>query len=293
MAEKNLNVSASSLKETQKCSGYLIKRGAIVKNWKKRWCVLTTNHLYYYKSNKATKAQGVINLNNSSEVLTDNFLIGHTKVSEHRRKNIFALKTASRTFYLNPSSPEEKQNWVIAIQGVLDNIKNPTPKEKTEEPKGETKEETKEEKKEVPGEKKDEVQPEKQEEKPQEGAQNLETPPASDKEQKDDDSSSHEEEKRKQATKDLWATALDFEPDDEKKFKYLLCVAYQDKAKKIKSNAGSLQALEEELTKELGLEDPEDLMINYFDESFDEFVVLEDLKELPLHKVSKLSIDAL
>jgi len=166
---------------------------------------------------------------------------------------------------------------------------------KKEEPKDEKKKETKDEKKRrsTRGKKKGEVQPEKQEEKPQEVAQNLETPPASDKEQKDDDSSSHEEDKRKQATKDLWATALDFEPDDDKKFKYLLCVAYQDKAKKIKSDASSLQALEEELAKELGLEDPEDLMINYFDESFDEFVVLEDLKELPLHKISKLSIDAL
>lgn len=46
--------------------GYLVKRGGIVKNWKKRWFVLRGNILYYYSAPDQKEPLGFIPLERSS-----------------------------------------------------------------------------------------------------------------------------------------------------------------------------------------------------------------------------------
>lgn len=35
--------------------GFLVKKGAVVKSWKKRWCILRDNALAYYSKKVATQ----------------------------------------------------------------------------------------------------------------------------------------------------------------------------------------------------------------------------------------------
>jgi hypothetical protein len=43
-------------------SGFLEKRGQLNTAWKKRWCIIRDDKLYYYKSKENNKPAGVISL---------------------------------------------------------------------------------------------------------------------------------------------------------------------------------------------------------------------------------------
>lgn len=96
------------------CSGWLQKQGGKLQSWNKRWFVLTSEGLYYFKSQAKDddiKSEGSVPLIFSdctnAEVKTD-------------RKFCFSILTLERTYFLQASTAQEMKDWMSAIQSVID-----------------------------------------------------------------------------------------------------------------------------------------------------------------------------
>ncbi|KAM9316837.1 pleckstrin homology domain-containing family H member 2 [Gastrophryne carolinensis] len=90
-------------------SGYLLKMGGKLKTWKRRWFVLKSGELLYYKSpsDVIRKPQGQIELNSSSHIVRGD------------GKQTVQLVTEKRTYYLSADSPNILDEWVRVLQNVL------------------------------------------------------------------------------------------------------------------------------------------------------------------------------
>ncbi|MEE6474113.1 hypothetical protein FKM82_010276 [Ascaphus truei] len=90
-------------------SGYLLKMGGKIKTWKRRWFVLKSGELLYYKSpsDVIRKPQGQIELNSSSHIVKGD------------GKQTVQLITEKRTYYLTADSPNILDEWVRVLQNVL------------------------------------------------------------------------------------------------------------------------------------------------------------------------------
>ncbi|XP_072335402.1 pleckstrin homology domain-containing family A member 1-like isoform X7 [Scyliorhinus torazame] len=94
-------------------SGYCVKQGAVMKNWKRRHFILDENSISYYKSDLDKEPLRSIPL---KEVI---------KVQECKqreilmRDNLFEIVTHFRTFYVQTDSPEDMHNWIKAISGAI------------------------------------------------------------------------------------------------------------------------------------------------------------------------------
>ncbi|KAL6072071.1 Phosphatidylinositol-3,4,5-trisphosphate 3-phosphatase [Balamuthia mandrillaris] len=77
-------------------SGYLIKQGHRVKNWKRRWFVLNNNTLSYFKSPRAVKPNGVITVDNivvivqKEDQITDSAVFSY-KISPAHKSDVCCL----------------------------------------------------------------------------------------------------------------------------------------------------------------------------------------------------------
>jgi len=182
--------------------GFLEKKGAMRKNWNKRWFILKENYLFYTKK-QGDPPQGIINLHGA----TINETLGPTT-----RPNSFSLfapksvsvdaKWTNRTFFICASSPEELKKWSAALVKAS-HFKNKASKVKeensdkksTEEKKEEKVEEKKEEKVE---EKKEEKVEEKKEEKVEEKKKEEEKKEEEKKEEEKKEEKKKEEEKKEE-----------------------------------------------------------------------------------------------
>ncbi|KAL9940189.1 hypothetical protein V8E36_000894 [Tilletia maclaganii] len=90
-------------------SGYLNKRGEKRKNWKKRWFVLRSTKLAYYKNEKEYQLLRFIDM---SEVLTV------AAVELKGKDYTFGIVTPSRTYYVNAGSRKEMQDWIDDLNAV-------------------------------------------------------------------------------------------------------------------------------------------------------------------------------
>ncbi|XP_055360315.1 pleckstrin homology domain-containing family A member 1 isoform X3 [Betta splendens] len=94
-------------------TGYCVKQGAVMKNWKRRYFTLEENALSYYKSEQDKEPLRLILL---KEIL---------KVQECKdrdlmmRDNLFEVVTTSRNFYVQADSPEDMHSWIKAISGAI------------------------------------------------------------------------------------------------------------------------------------------------------------------------------
>ncbi|KAK7016316.1 Pleckstrin y domain-containing family A member 1 [Favolaschia claudopus] len=87
-------------------AGYLWKKGERRKTWKKRWFVLRTAHLAYYKTAAEYQLLRLLDLSDVHSC---------TKVSLKRHENTFGLVSPIRTFYLQAKNPDDVHDWVRAI----------------------------------------------------------------------------------------------------------------------------------------------------------------------------------
>jgi len=94
--------------------GYLIKRGDVVKNWKKRWFVVQRDKLMYSKSKYAKKPQKVWDLNDLIQVV---------ETGNNNRKNTFCLVFTTRTIFCLASTPLEVEEWIAFFQWKIDHFK--------------------------------------------------------------------------------------------------------------------------------------------------------------------------
>ncbi|XP_078358276.1 pleckstrin homology domain-containing family A member 1-like [Oculina patagonica] len=91
--------------------GYLTKKGAVVKNWKKRYFKLDSLKLAYYEKNSDKDPIRVIF---ASEIVAVRQNIG----ADNTRKHLFEVVTPSRRFLIQGETEEEMKSWVDAITSV-------------------------------------------------------------------------------------------------------------------------------------------------------------------------------
>ncbi len=96
-------------------SGMLIKRGALRKNWKLRYFVLSKGHLSYYRSEedmRSASAAGVIHLDGECSLDLVN-------VSKFPNKFPFFLQTPRRGWFLVAELAVERIKWVEALHDAI------------------------------------------------------------------------------------------------------------------------------------------------------------------------------
>jgi hypothetical protein len=98
--------------------GFLTKKGEKVQNWKKRYFVLTQNHVSYFSSEKK----------NPKENLGFIKLTGSTLGTSEEKKFCFTIKTPERTFLLFADTEVSMNTWMEKINATLGQ-KNPEEQE--------------------------------------------------------------------------------------------------------------------------------------------------------------------
>ncbi|KAJ5071551.1 non-specific serine/threonine protein kinase [Anaeramoeba ignava] len=91
--------------------GFLVKKGAVWKTWKKRWFVIQGKMMYYYKKEKDVTPLGAIPL---SEKTT-------AKIAENVKKaNCFEVDVpGKRTYYICGQSEDDRQKWIETILSTI------------------------------------------------------------------------------------------------------------------------------------------------------------------------------
>ncbi|KAH9052992.1 hypothetical protein EDB83DRAFT_2507029 [Lactarius deliciosus] len=90
-------------------AGYLWKKGERRKTWKRRWFVLRSAHLAYYKTSAEYQLHRLLDLQDVHAC---------TPVTLKRREHTFGVVTATRTYYLQAESQQDAKAWVAAIRAA-------------------------------------------------------------------------------------------------------------------------------------------------------------------------------
>ncbi|XP_072293574.1 pleckstrin homology domain-containing family A member 1-like isoform X4 [Eucyclogobius newberryi] len=94
-------------------SGYCVKQGAVMRNWKRRYFLLEENAMSYFKSDLEKEPLRMIPLKEVHKVQ-------ECKQSDiMMRDNLFEVVTTARTFYIQADSPEEMHSWIKAVSGAI------------------------------------------------------------------------------------------------------------------------------------------------------------------------------
>ncbi|CAO1615257.1 unnamed protein product [Sympodiomycopsis kandeliae] len=90
-------------------SGYLWKKGEKRKTWKKRWFVLRSSKLYYYKNDKEYQLLRFIDMSEVHSIAA---------IQLKRQDNTFGIVTPKRAYYVKASTPVECQQWIRALNDI-------------------------------------------------------------------------------------------------------------------------------------------------------------------------------
>ena len=93
------------------CSGWMKKKGGIVKNWKKRWFELRGSRIYYYTENGG-ELKGTIELSKDSVAKADPDLKNQPALSVQSNAR-------SRIYQMVTDSKEERDHWVSEINDFV------------------------------------------------------------------------------------------------------------------------------------------------------------------------------
>jgi len=85
--------------------GFLTKKGSVVKNWKKRWFVLSGSNLLYFKKQKDVFPAGVI-------LVKDAKLIDCVAELIDNKTFCFMISTPGRDFFISADSGKDMFDWV-------------------------------------------------------------------------------------------------------------------------------------------------------------------------------------
>ncbi|CAO3652931.1 unnamed protein product [Mucor hiemalis] len=106
MTRKSEDVGGS-IETAPDVEGWLYKQGDKYKTWNKRWFVLKSNNLFYFKSPKAIRMKGIINLKGYRIEVDD---------SIHPGKYCFkAIHDRERTFYFATDHEKSMRGWLKAL----------------------------------------------------------------------------------------------------------------------------------------------------------------------------------
>ncbi|XP_034041574.1 pleckstrin homology domain-containing family A member 1-like isoform X5 [Thalassophryne amazonica] len=95
-------------------SGYCVKQGAVMRNWKRRYFLLEENAMSYFKSDLEKEPLRMIPLKEVHKVQECK-----QRSDIMMRDNLFEVVTTTRTFYIQADSPEEMHNWIKAVSGAI------------------------------------------------------------------------------------------------------------------------------------------------------------------------------
>lgn len=87
--------------------GWLYKQGDKYKNWNKRWFVLKSNNLFYFKSPKAVRMKGIINLKG--------YRIDVDETIQPGKYCFMAQHDKERTFYFYTEHEKSMKDWLKAL----------------------------------------------------------------------------------------------------------------------------------------------------------------------------------
>jgi len=101
-------------------SGFLTKEGGRIRSWKRRWFVLESGCIRYYKDKTDRKVLGEIQLEGPCAVISPAATGGG---NIQQKQCTLQVQTPSRTYRMYADSVAEKDEWVKVIQSVLDTFK--------------------------------------------------------------------------------------------------------------------------------------------------------------------------
>ncbi|KAF9926363.1 hypothetical protein FBU30_004027 [Linnemannia zychae] len=105
--ELDLGASRETLHEGQILkSGYLNKKGERIKIWKKKWFVLRTSKLAYYKDNKEYELLRIIDIRDIHKV---------AEIAVKNKSSVFVIVTPRKTFTVQADSTTDMEQWINAI----------------------------------------------------------------------------------------------------------------------------------------------------------------------------------
>lgn len=96
-------------------SGWLIKKGHTVKNWKRRWFVLKDPNLAYYKNPRDTAPAGWIVLDQIETIKTEE---NYKENKPAEKPNWFEIVTPKKSLTISCESDSEMREWVGAIEAL-------------------------------------------------------------------------------------------------------------------------------------------------------------------------------
>ena len=121
MEYEDMELSARELYDTcntkfhDSCrEGYLVKRGGIVKNWKKRWFVVQYDQMSYFVTKESKKPQKVWDLKTLLKV---------NECECENKKNTFCLVFVARTIYCVAPTSLEMEQWILFYQRKIEKYK--------------------------------------------------------------------------------------------------------------------------------------------------------------------------
>lgn len=104
---------STSMTGTSLKQGWLEKKGSLVKNWKRRFFVLTSSSLDYFTDETLAEKKGSVPILSSSRVM-------HRDGTSHKFK--FGLLTGKRLLEIACTSDRDRDRWTKAIQDVINRI---------------------------------------------------------------------------------------------------------------------------------------------------------------------------
>eukprot|EP01137_Pigoraptor_chileana_P009819 Opistho-2@58629 len=87
--------------------GFMVKKGHLRHNWKKRWFVLRGHNLFYFRQTKDTNTRGNI------------YLVGATvtRIRHRQKPYVFRIQTSNGVdFMFHASSESELEDWIVAVE---------------------------------------------------------------------------------------------------------------------------------------------------------------------------------
>ena len=91
--------------------GWMAKQGHIFRNWKNRWFVLEARSIFYFSKEGATKARGVIQMVDGSDIVIE---------EKYPKPFCFTIITPRKRFVLQAADEDEMAEWLMAIQHNLE-----------------------------------------------------------------------------------------------------------------------------------------------------------------------------
>jgi len=97
--------------------GWLTKEGGVWKTWRKRWFVLESPSLKYFKHEGDKEPAGTIDLKSC----------GHIRGVQYKKsKFTFQVQTPSRTYYMCGENADDRDKWVEALNSALADLHSVT-----------------------------------------------------------------------------------------------------------------------------------------------------------------------